>query len=409
MYFEFIKNIFAKRVLLTLLTALTLISYTFISYTLVRSNLYAFQGRTELRSLVAKTAFVGNDQTPEKMTDQNIKNAKKSDEIARSFIKYLDSNYSYSMHIVMNANLGTAEYSIHTVNEDFFNFYNIKIGKGHNFTKTSFKNNGYAPIPVLVGPNLHRFAHVGKTYKIYNSGTGKNEKIKVIGILAKNNKIASIYEPDSYTYFNNAIIRPLRSSDKKTFNAVELYSGLQDLLVYRTSLANVKKIQKYLAKRSFANVKFYSAKNNLEEFYTSYTKRSTSLLIFSLIIFFISSWMISVNLWKSLEEERQNIALRVSLGMRPTQIYTAAILYQFILTIVIMIPVSLYSLAYSRMLTSGAVQQDSRLMLSSPLPGIEGISLLICFIFIFVFLVLISVILIYRFNKEPLLLRMSEK
>ena len=62
MYREFIKNVFLKRLVLVLLTLVTMISFSFIFYTLIRSNLYVLQGKNDLQQLIKKDVFMGNNQ-----------------------------------------------------------------------------------------------------------------------------------------------------------------------------------------------------------------------------------------------------------------------------------------------------------------------------------------------------------
>jgi len=113
------------------------------------------------------------------------------------------------------------------------------------------------------------------------------------------------------------------------------------------------------------------------------------------------------NIWKSLSESRQEIAIRISLGLRKYHLYIITFLYQLLLTIFSFIPVTIYAVRNSYVLATDRFDDQTQIILSSPLPKIESISLILSFLILLVIGTFSSMLIIYKFNKSPLTLRMG--
>ena len=410
MYSEFIRNVFLKRVILVLLTLVTMISFSFISYTLIRSNLYVLQGEKDLQQLIKKDVFMGNNQVTISQFHYNFdeKHIKRANKKAEKLFDYIDHNYYYSSRWSFNTELsdGSIPVTIDTINNNFLKFYPLKIQKGRIFSSSDY-NNDAKEIPVLVGPGLKKQAKLGITFNLFNPANEKTEKYKVIGILKENQKLPSVYMMDGGRILNKTVFRPLTNRDKKHVNATQLFSAFQDLLIYDTSKDRVSKLSKMIEKDNHATVKFISVKENIKDFYAEYKPRVLLLLLVSITMLVIFLSLFLWNIWKSLTESRQEIAIRISLGLRKYQLYVATFLYQLLLTIVSFIPITIYALRNAYLLASNRIGAAAQIILSSPLPKIESISLILSFLILLVIGTISSMLIIYKFNKTPLTLRME--
>lgn len=407
MYTEFIKNVFLKRIVLTLLTVLAMISFSFISYSLIRSNLYVNKGKQELQQLIRKDVFVGNDQSTEEQFQYNFnrKNINATNRKAQSIFTYIDKNYQYSSRWSFNTRLHGSAVSLDTINKNFFNFYPIDIQYGNHFEQSDFIKNGKY-IPVIVGPNIKSVAHIGNKFKMFNPATGKYENYIVKGVLQQNTQLPSVYMLDSSRVLNNTIFRPLTKKDIRNINATQLFSSLQDMLIYNSSKKDITKLSNKVKNDNFFSIKFISVKRNINDFYSEYKTRFIQLLIFSVFLLTMFILLLLWNTWKSLVEAKQEIAIRESFGLRKSQIYKAAISYQLGLTMISIIPISVYALVYTHTLGTDSVGTASQLILSSILPKIETTSLTFSFLILLILGVLSTTLIIYKFNKAPITLRM---
>ena len=409
MYSEFIKNVFLKRVVLVLLTLVTMVSFSFISYTLIRSNLYVLQSKNDLQQLIKKDVFMGNDRTSSDQIDYifDEKNSKKSNKKAQKLFNYIDHNYDYSSSWSDQIDMpnGYRNIEIYTINSNFFKFYPLKVKKGRLFSKSDYIGNK-KEIPVIVGAGLRK-VKLGSTFKDLNQPVGKKETYKVIGILKENTRLPSAYMLDGSYMLNKTIFRPLTDKDKKHINVDQLTGMYQDLLIYNTSKAKVSKLSKTIRKENLGNVKFYSIKENIKFFYSTYNSRALLYLVLSLVMLIIFIGLFLWNIWKSLSESRQEIAIRISLGLRKYHLYIITFLYQLLLTIFSFIPVTIYAVRNSYVLATDRFDDQTQIILSSPLPKIESISLILSFLILLVIGTFSSMLIIYKFNKSPLTLRMG--
>lgn len=411
MYREFIKNVFLKRLVLVLLTLVTMISFSFIFYTLIRSNLYVLQGKNDLQQLIKKDVFMGNNQMTSSQLhyDFNKKNIKQTNQRAQKLFNYIDHNYHYSSRWSFNTEIPNSSVSINldTINSNFFKFYPLKVQKGRLFTNSEYVADT-KEIPVIIGPGLKNIK-LGSTFKILNPANGKNETYKVIGILKENLRLPSVYNMDGGRLLNKTVFRPLTDKDKRQVNATQLVSAFQDLLIYNASKNEALKLSKTIKKDLFATVKFISVKENINDFYAEYKPRVLLLLLVSMIMLIIFLGLFLWNIWKSLSESRQEIAIRISLGLRKDQLYIITFLYQLLLTIVSFIPVTIYVMRNAYLLASNRAGIDAQIILSTPLPRIESISLILSFLALLIIGTISSMLIIYKFNKIPLNLRMMNK
>ena len=409
-YSEFIRNVFLKRVVLILLTLVTMVSFSFISYTLIRSNLFVLQGEKDLQQLIKKDVFMGNNQMTTRQFHYNFdeKHIKQTDKKAEELFDYINRNYDYSSRWSFNTELsdGAIPISIDTINDNFLKFYPLQIQQGRVFLNSEYSNNA-KEIPVLVGPGLKKKAKLGETFKLFNPANEKIEKYKVIGILKENQKLPSVYMMDSGRVLNKTVFRPLTNKDKEHVTAIQLFSTFQDLLIYNTSRDEVLKLSKIIRKKIFANVEFFSVKENIEEFYSIYKPKVLLFLGISLISLIIFIGLFLWNIWKSLSESRQEIAIRISLGLRKYQLYIITFLYQLMLTIVSFIPITIYAVINTYSLASNQANAAAQIILSSPLPKIETLSLILSFLILLIIGTISSMLTIYKFNKIPLTLRMG--
>lgn len=410
MYLEFIKNVFLKRVVLIFLTLVTMISFSFISYSLIRSNLFVLQGQKDLQQLIKKDVFMGNNQVTISQFHYNFdeKRIKQSNKNAKKLFNYIDHNYYYSSRWSFNTELsdGSIPVTIDTISNNFFKFYPLKIKKGRIFSSSEY-NNYTKEIPVIVGPGLNKKAKLGTTFRLFNPANEKTEKYKVIGILKENQKLTSVYMMDGGRILNKTVFRPLTNKDKKHINATQLFSAFQDLLIYNTSKRNMAKLSKIIKKDNYVTVKFISVRENIKDFYDEYKPRALLVLFVSIIMLITFLVLFLWNIWKSLSESRQEIAIRVSLGLGKYQLYIITFLYQLLLTIFSFIPVTIYAIRNSYLLASNQSGAAAQIILSSPLPKIESISLIISFLILLVIGTISSMLTIYKFNKTPLTLRME--
>lgn len=410
MYLEFIKNVFLKRVVLIFLTLVTMISFSFISYSLIRSNLFVLQGQKDLQQLIKKDVFMGNNQVTISQFHYNFdeKRIKQSNKNAKKLFNYIDHNYYYSSRWSFNTELsdGSIPVTIDTISNNFFKFYPLKIKKGRIFSSSEY-NNYTKEIPVIVGPGLNKKAKLGTTFRLFNPANEKTEKYKVIGILKENQKLTSVYMMDGGRILNKTVFRPLTNKDKKHINATQLFSAFQDLLIYNTSKRNMAKLSKIIKKDNYVTVKFISVRENIKDFYDEYKPRALLVLFVSIIMLITFLVLFLWNIWKSLSESRQEIAIRVSLGLGKYQLYIITFLYQLLLTIFSFIPVTIYAVRNSYLLASNQSGAAAQIILSSPLPKIESISLIISFLILLVIGTISSMLTIYKFNKTPLTLRME--
>lgn len=168
MYREFIKNVFLKRLVLVLLTLVTMISFSFIFYTLIRSNLYVLQGKNDLQQLIKKDVFMGNNQMTSSQLhyDFNKKNIKQTNQRAQKLFNYIDHNYHYSSRWSFNTEIpnGSVSINLDTINSNFFKFYPLKVQKGRLFTNSEYVADT-KEIPVIVGSGLKNIK-LGSTFKI---------------------------------------------------------------------------------------------------------------------------------------------------------------------------------------------------------------------------------------------------
>lgn len=410
MYSEFIRNIFLKRVVLILLTLVTMVSFTFMSYSLIRSNLLVLQGEKDLQQLIKRDVFMGNNQMTNSQFHYNFdeKHIKRANVKAQKLFNYIDHNYYYSSRWSFNTELsdGSIPVSIDTISKNFFKFYPLKIKKGRIFLGSEYSNHT-KEIPVLVGPGLNKKAKLGTTFRLFNPANEKTEKYKVIGILKENQKLTSVYMMDGGHILNKTVFRPLTKKDKKHINATQLFSAFQDLLIYNTSKSSMAKLSKIIKKDNHATVKFISVKENIKDFYAEYKPRVLLMIFASIIMLIIFLVLFVWNIWKSLSESRQEIAIRVSLGLRKYQLYIATFLYQLLLTIFSFIPVIIYAVRNSYLSASNRAGSAAQIILSSPLPKIESTSLILSFLILLVIGTISSMLTIYKFNKTPLTLRME--
>ena len=381
-YSEFIRNVFLKRVVLILLTLVTMVSFSFISYTLIRSNLFVLQGEKDLQQLIKKDVFMGNNQMTTSQFHYNFdeKHIKQTNKKAEELFDYINRNYDYSSRWSFNTELsdGAIPISIDTINDNFLKFYPLQIQQGRVFLNSEYSNDA-KEIPVLVGPGLKKKARLGATFKLFNPANEKIEKYKVIGILKENQKLPSVYMMDGGRVLNKTVFRPLTNKDKEHVTAIQLFSTFQDLLIYNTSRDEVLK----------------------------YKPKVLLLLGISLISLIIFIGLFLWNIWKSLSESRQEIAIRISLGLRKYQLYIITFLYQLVLTIVSFIPITIYAVRNTYLLASNQANAAAQIILSSPLPKIETLSLILSFLILLVIGTISSMLTIYKFNKIPLTLRMG--
>lgn len=254
---------------------------------------------------------------------------------------------------------------------------------------------------------MNKKAKLGTTFRLFNPANEKTEKYKVIGILKENQKLTSVYMMDGGRILNKTVFRPLTNKDKKHINATQLFSTFQDLLIYNTSKSSMAKLSKIIKKDNHATVKFISVKENIKDFYAEYKPRVLLMLFVSIIMLIIFLVLFVWNIWKSLSESRQEIAIRVSLGLRKYQLYIATFLYQLLLTIFSFIPVTIYAVRNSYLSASNRAGSAAQIILSSPLPKIESTSLILSFLILLVIGTISSMLTIYKFNKTPLTLRME--
>lgn len=282
MYIEFIKNVFLKRITLTLLTLLMMITFVFLSYSLIQSNIAVVQGKQRLAKLIESDVFVGNDQSTNSQFQRNFsqKNVKKTNDQAQNTYDYLKQNFHFSQRWTFNSNLASGKsITIDTINRNFLDFYSLPVHKGRGLNKSDFTKHLIA-IPVIAGPGIGDKVKLGQQYHIFNPANGKKEIYKIVGILDPNVKIQSIYLLDSSNVLNNTFFRPLRSYDENHINATELFSSLQDLLIYKTDRSKINRLQKIIQSNNFFTVKFFSVKKDISDFYSSYVQRMITFSVF---------------------------------------------------------------------------------------------------------------------------------
>ncbi|MDD6385988.1 MAG: ABC transporter permease [Lactobacillus equicursoris] len=411
MYTEFIKNVFLKKWVLTILTLLCLVSFSFLGYHLLRSNLYVLNNQRNLQTLVKKQVYVGNDQTSDAQIKKSFagKSATKADAHARQVLNYLDQNYHYALRWSFDGNLANGrDVSIDTVNANFFTFYLISVASGRTFNARDYTSSS-SEIPVLIGAKLAKSHPLGSKFSIVNTSSGKKEWYKVVGVMAANASVPSVYLLDNQTYLNNSIIRPFRKADRKNLTATQLMSAMQDLIVYDTSQAQLTKLTQKFNQGSFFKIRFISAKKNMADFYTNYKGTAIMFALISLIILAIATGIIIWNTWSCLKEEQSEIALRISLGLLPKNMLIAAIIYQVLISLVAVIPVTVYAVTYTKTLAQTAVGISSQIVLSGLLPKAEATSLVSIFALMLVITVFAVILVTSRFSKQSLAFRMGEE
>ncbi|GHV97658.1 hypothetical protein lacNasYZ03_12590 [Lactobacillus nasalidis] len=411
MYFEFIKNVFLKKVVLTLLTLLCLVSFGFISYHLLRSNLYVINNERSLQTLVKRKVYVGNDQSTGKQFSRNFKqkNLAKTNAHARKVFAYLDKNYHYSLRWSFDSNLNNGDsVSIDTVNSNFFKFYLLHIAAGRKFNSADYASSS-SSIPVLVGANVAKSQPLGSKFTAVNSSSGKKEHYQVVGVLQQNANVPSVYLLDNQNYLNNTIIRPLRQADKASVTAAQLLAAAQDLIVFDSSRAELAKLTRKFNQGNFFKIRFISVEKNISDFYASYKGTAIMFAVFSLAIMAVAVLIIVWNTWNCLNEEQSEIALRISLGMRQKDVLTAAIIYQLVIDILAIVPVLLYAGSYSKMLAASSVGSSSQIVLNGLLPRAETASLLISFVLMLLITVFAIALVAASFNRKPLALQMGDE
>lgn len=77
------------------------------------------------------------------------------------------------------------------------------------------------------------------------------------------------------------------------------------------------------------------------------------------------------------------------------------------LTIVSFIPITIYAVINTYSLASNQANAAAQIILSSPLPKIETLSLILSFLILLIIGTISSTLTIYKFNKIPLTLRMG--
>lgn len=227
--------------------------------------------------------------------------------------------------------------------------------------------------------------------------------------MAANASVPSVYLLDNQTYLNNSIIRPFRKADKKNLTATQLMSAMQDLIVYDTSQAQLKKLTQKFNQGNFFKIRFISAKKNMADFYADYKGTAIMFALISLIILAIATGIIIWNTWSCLKEEQSEIALRISLGLLPKNMLIAAIIYQVLISLVAVIPVAIYAVTYTKTLAQSAVGSSSQIVLSGLLPKAEATSLVSIFALMLVITVFAVILVTSRFNKQSLAFRMGEE
>lgn len=302
-------------------------------YLIVNSTFKVFDGYKSLEKLRQEHVYMGNNQATsiQENKDFSKKNIKKSNNRAQKIFNYVDTNFKYSMHWDFDSTLSNKKKSVDilTMDRNALNFYNVNTYKGLSFKKSDFRATGR--IPVLLGYNLKKYYNIGDSFKQYNPANGESERYVVRGFLEKNSKIQSVYMLDSATYLNDTIIRPLTNTDKKNINATELFSGIQDLIVYDSPVQKIKRIVSLAKKDNFLTLHFYSINNNIQWFFKSYVTTIAVYIIGALLILVMSLIFTIWNLKQFYKDSFEDLTLRYIIGMEKKQIYRGFIIYQMII------------------------------------------------------------------------------
>lgn len=366
-YFEFIRHVYLKRMVLTVLGVLFMMAFAFIAFICTSSLVSVVRGYQGLAALRSEEVYAGNNQSdPEKLNQAYQNDPEKLAKNTAAIMASLEKTGDYVLHWryttaqkFPNAK-GTERLTTELMfaNQHFFKFYPLTVVQGDPLDNAVFQQTG-SKIPVLVGANLAAALPLGHTFKLTDPGLGRSESYYVRGILQANQGIQSMYMLDSEDLLNNTIVRPLRQRDLATISPDQLSSGLQDLLVFGKATKQLPAISRQINRDQIFKVKFYSVEANINEFLTLY-RQQIPLVIIALVILLGTAGFLVWNTIKTIRDSQKEITLRLALGLAPNDVFLATFILEALASVIAIGPAVAAARVLARFMqdpaSSGGVQ-----------------------------------------------------
>lgn len=408
---KMVKDIFFKRKIPAIISLVLIIAANIILFMVMRSIFAVYEGYTSLDELRSQEVYVGNDQS----TDEQLQKLygseyyDQSNEKAKELFTYLNKNFNYAISWQMNSSdlsIGNSPITIKTINEDFTNFFPFQVKKGEMFSSENFDKSSEI-IPIIIGASLEEKYPVGSELVAINPSNAEEETYKVIGILEDNTYTTSIYNLDSKIYLNYTVIRPLRNIDIANINIIQLTDGFQDLLIYGADNAKVNELESLIQKDDFFNIKFYSATQHIDSFFSMYKKRVIMMGSVGLFFLIITSILMIWNVTISYKILIKDIAIRALVGLSISKLRVSIILYQLLISLASILPVYIFALNM-RLQIEKSSMSFFKTINNLGLAEMDLISIGILFIFLLGVNVISGLIINWYISKIPISLRVIE-
>ncbi|WP_261807176.1 FtsX-like permease family protein [Lapidilactobacillus luobeiensis] len=397
-YFEFIHHVFLKRVVFTILGLLFMMAFALISFVCVRSMVSVTHGYRDLATMRGKKVVAGNDRSDQdKLVQAYQENPEQVAEHVTGIINSLEKSGDYALHWSYDAQekFANADRSANlpvkflTANQNFFQFYPLGIAQGKNLTVQDFHQNR-TTIPVLVGANLASIFPVGHQFKATDPSSGRHEVYRVRGVLQQNQSLRSMYLLESETRLNNTIVRPLRAEEVAKISPFQLSSGLQDLLLFDTAARQLPEIRQKINQDQIFNVKFYSVDDNINQFLTLYRQEMLPLVLIMLVILTGTSAFMIWNIIKTIKDSRQEVALRLALGLTPRDVFHATFMLTCAEAFLALVPAGGFALLLTKFLKNDNIGAEGQLTQATIIGSDDLVAMIIVFVFLVGLALLVS-------------------
>ncbi|MDO5047138.1 MAG: ABC transporter permease [Anaerococcus sp.] len=285
----FVKEIFFKRILFIIGVFLLAFMANYLVFTATRSSISTLLGYKEVSYLKKDNSFVANldPSSPYDLNDI-------SEEEIKEVYDYLGENFTYGFYtdgVVANLdNPYDMEVSFAYLNETYDKINSFDIAKGENISfDYDLKKND--EIPVLIGHGLSENYPIGSKIDLFEYGLLDDVRLRVVGILNKDDYRTNIYVLNSKQYNNFSVILPINDSYIEKANLALKAQGLSDLILLDTNEKEIAELKAYIKDKLNFDFNFLTQEEISANFKEYYLDALKLILLVSGIIALILSFI----------------------------------------------------------------------------------------------------------------------
>lgn len=291
----FVKNIFFRKVILSISIMVLLFMSNYVTFTAARSVISTVQGFREIANLEKEGIYIANldpmsNVDTEQFEEQGIQSV--YEKLNREF-KYAFYTDGYMIDLPNDKEM---DIIISYLNDEYYKLNPMKISKGKDLT-FDYALDENMNVPVLVGSGLGKTYPVGSTFEIMEPALGRKVVLEVQGILEQNASHSNFYAPNSKNYYNFSIMIPIHENFLEQVNDDLKVNGLMDLAILDTTREEVMSLSRLIEQKLNLKFNFFSQSENFDYFKEYYFG---SLKVMGMVTLGILVVITLVSVWSAL-------------------------------------------------------------------------------------------------------------